>query len=581
MSDNRLEIRRIRILSAMIVLIMATFAIRLYYLQVIQHDYYVEQANDEQLKRLVIPAQRGEIYAMNGTEPVKLVMNGTVYTVFADPPLVKNRSATADALREIVGGNLRPGFEKLMERKDSRYQVLATDVSRTQAEMLKGKRLQGIGFQAVTKRIYPEGQLASQVLGFVDNSGVGRYGVESYLNSRLTGRDGLLQAVTDVSNVPLSIGGRNINIPPKNGEDVVLSIDRNVQAYAEQALANGLKRTGASNGSVLVMDPSTGRVMAMANLPTFSPASLDKVNDLAVFNNDTISSPYEPGSDIKTLTMSVGLDKGVIRPDSTYVNTDSIQVGDRTISNATKGQIGTITMQHALNYSLNTGMVTVAQRLGDGRQITREARETMHQYFHDRFGLGSLTGIELANEARGIVISPDDIDGNAVRYSNMSFGQGMDVTMLQVASAFSALMNGGTYYQPTVIAGHMDGDGQFQPNAPHIKRARVVSPQTSTDIKAMVHEARQAFYAQNDRPNYYIGGKTGTSQTLRDGHYVDDETIGTYLGFGGAYDEVPKYVIMVRVSGRNMKLSGGTDAMPIFTDISNWLLDYLKVKPKN
>lgn len=391
----------------------------------------------------------------------------------------------------------------------------------------------------------------------------------------------MLQSVTDVSNVPLTIGDKNINQPAKNGDNVVMTVDRNIQAYSEKALAAGLERTKATHGSVMVMDPQSGKVLAMANLPTYKPAEYNKVQDGSAFNNGTVSVPYEPGSDVKTLTMAVGLDKGVVGPNSTYNNTDSIKVEDRTISNATKGQTGNITFQHALNYSLNTGFVTVAQRLGDGNNITLQARNTIYDYFHNKFGLGEPTGIEVANEAKGTVIPPTDQDGGAVRYSNMAFGQGLDVTMVQVCAAFSTIINGGTQYKPTVLAGTISDDGlDFTPASAKPHQTGVISPEASNTVRSMIHDARSAFYAGSDRPGYYIGGKTGTSQTIENGKYVDDQTVGTYLGFGGDSQATPRYVIMVQVSGKHMNLEGNKHAMPIFTDISNWIIDYMKLQPK-
>jgi cell division protein FtsI/penicillin-binding protein 2 len=572
---------RSQILAILLFAIMAVFVARLFYLQVVRHDYYVELANKEQLKQLVIPAQRGEIYALDSGNPVKLVLNETVYTAFVDPKVVGEPEKIIDLIHRVAGGNARPDLDKLLAKKETRYQIVATKVSQKQAEMMKKENLRGLGFQKTSQRVYPEGQLAAQTLGFVDNEGKGKYGVEGELNDRLVGTDGLLQSVTDISNVPLTIGDNNINKPAKNGDNLVLTVDRNIQSYAEKALAEGMKKSGATMGSAMVMDPQTGEVMAMANLPTYNPGEYNKVQDIAAFNNGTISAPYEPGSDIKTLTMATGLDKGVIRPDSTYNNTDSIKVEDRTIGNATKGQTGVITMQHALNYSLNTGMVTIAQRLGDGSNITRAARDTMYEYFHDRLRLGERTGIELANEAKGTIIPPTDVDGGAVRYSNMAFGQGMDVTMVQVCAAFSTIINGGTYYQPTVIAGTMSDDGtDFRPAQAKPSQQNVISAGASETVRQMIHQARTAFYANQDRLGYFTGGKTGTSQTLRDGKYVDNETVGTYLGFGGSSAQELKYVIMVQVSGKNMNLEGGKHAMPIFTDISNWLIDYLKLQPK-
>lgn len=557
---------------------MALFVARLFYLQIIMHDSYVAQAAAEQVKPLTIPAKRGLVYAMDGDQPVQLVMNQTVYTIFADPTTVSDPAKVKDVVRRVAGGNLRPDLDKLLSRKDTRYQILGTKLTRQQAEMIKTEKLAGVGFQEVSQRVYPEGSLASQTLGFVNSEGKGQYGIEEALNARLTGRDGLLKSVTDVSGVPLTIGNQNVNKPAKNGDNIALTIDRNIQAYTEKALKAGLDRSHAQSGSVIVMDPQTGKVMAMANLPTYNPAEYTKVTDAAAFNNEVVTTPYEPGSDIKTFTMAAGLDKGVIQPDTTYNNTDYIKVEDRVISNATKGHTGNITMQTGLNYSLNTSVVTVARLLGDGNTITDSARRTLYEYFHNRFAFGKLTGIEVAGEQPGIIISPEEQEGNAVRYSNMTFGQGMDLTMIQVATAFGALVNGGTYYQPTVIAGTVDASGNLTPAAPKGKRTGVISAETSDKIHTMIHEARNAFYGGNDRKGFDIGGKTGTSQTLKNGKYVDNETIGTYLGYGG--DTKPRYVIMVEVSGKGMNLQGNKDAMPIFTDISNWMIDYLKLQPK-
>lgn len=569
---------RTKLLAMIVIGLMAVFIVRLFYLQIIKHGDYVAEAMQEQVKRLTIPAKRGLIYAMDGEKPVKLVMNETVYTLFADPQIIKNPDKALDTVRKVAGGNMQPHADELIKKSDTRYQILAKKLTRKQAEMIKKEQITGIGFQEESQRVYPEGGLAAQTLGFVNAENNGQYGVEGKLNDRLTGKDGMLQSVTDVSSVPLTIGNKNINKPAQDGENIVLSIDRNVQSYAEKALAEGIKQSKAQKGSVMVMDPQTGRVLAMANQPTYKPEEFTKVTDATAFNNAAVSVPYEAGSVIKTLTVATGLDKGVIEPNSTYVNTDKIKVGDKIIGNATKGQTGTITIQKALDYSLNTGMVTVAERLGDGT-INKQSRDTMYEYFHDRFGLGKVTGIEVAGEAQGDVISPNSPGGNAVQYATMSFGQGMNVTMTQVAAAFCSIINGGTYYKPTVIAGTMDADGQkFTEAQPQVVQQGVISAQASNKVRAMIHEAREKFHGSKDRAGYEVGGKTGTSQTIINGRYVDEQTIGSYLGYGG--DDTPRYVIMVQLSGKDMNLEGGKHAMPIFTDISNWMIDYMKLQPK-
>lgn len=567
---------RIRFLAISCIALMAVFVLRLFYLQVIEHGKYVALARQEQEKRLVIPAERGEIYLMDDGKPVKAVMNQTVYTMFVDPSMMDDPKGVMKAVREIAGGNAVEGFAERLD-DDTQYVAVAKQVTRTQAELVKKRGLKGVGFQAESKRVYPENSLASQTLGFIDFDGNGQYGVESKFDTDLKGKDGLLQTITDVANVPLTIGDENIDIPAKKGTDMVLTIDRSIQAYVEQALADGLKRTGADAGSAIVMDPNNGKIMAMANLPTYDPGNLADIKSFAQVNNGVVATPYEPGSVMKTFTLATGIDMGAIKPDSTYVNTDYIKVDDRVISNASKGQTGTITLQHALNWSLNTGMVTVAQRLGNNSSIDYKARSTMYDYLHGKFRLGELTGIEVAGEARGRIISPKEAEGNAVRYSNMSFGQGMDLTMVQVAASFSALVNGGTYHQPTVLEGTMK-EGELVRAPGKASYPGIIKASTSRDMRGMIVGARNAFHGADDRKGYEIGGKTGTSQTIVNGSYENGQTVATYLGFGG--DSKPKYVIMVQVSGKNKNLAGNKDAMPIFTDISNWMIDYLKLQPK-
>lgn len=555
--------------------------LRLFFLQIIQHDHYVALANEEQVKKLVIPAHRGMIYALDGDTPVPLAMNQQVYTLFADPTVVDEPQKVEQAVRDIAGGNLIvDDIQKALadsRAEKSMYRVLAKNVSLRQAELIKSKKLKGVGFQEVSKRVYPEGDMAAQTLGFVNNEGKGQYGVEQSLNERLTGKDGLLKSVTDVANVPLSIGKDNIRNDPVDGDNIVLTIDRNIQAKAQEALLAGLERSGATHGSVLVMDPNTGKVLALADYPTYNPAEFTKVQDEQVFRNIATTEPYEPGSVLKTFTVATGIDKGVIDAQSTFYNTDKIQVEDRTITNALKGITGTITMQRALDNSLNTGMVTIAQRLGDGKSINKGARDTLYDYFHNRLGLGERTGVEIANEQKGILISPNDVQGNAVRYSNMAFGQGLNVTMMQVAAGFSAIINGGTYHSPTVIAGTYD-NSQLKPENNSQTRQNVISASASAQAREMIHQARAGF-TNTDTPGYYVGGKTGTSQTLENGQYISTQTVGTYLGFGGT-DAESKYVIMVQVSGKNMNLEGNKHAMPIFTDLSNWLLGYYQLQPR-
>ena len=577
MKSKLKKMSRTNILGLALLLAFSAIVVRLFQLQIIDNEKYLALADAEQMKRFEIPAQRGLIYAMDGKTPTKLVMNESIYTVFADPQMIKDdeKSEIISKIKEVAGGNVRDGFESLLDKKESRYQILATKISRKQAEMIKESDFTGIGFQETSQRVYPEGQLASQVLGFVNSEG-GQYGIEGALNDELSGKDGQLKTVTDVSGVPLTIGSRDIDTPAEDGKNVVLSIDRNIQAQAEKILKNKLESSGAKDGSVIVMDPQTGKVMAMANYPTYNPAEFSTVTNASVFTNGTTTSAYENGSVIKSLTMAMGIDTGVASPSDTYYNKDFVEIEDRTIKNAVLGHTGMITFQTAMNYSLNTGMVEIASRLGGG-QINKTARDTMYNYYHDRFGLGEKTGVEVYEE-KGTVISPENAEGNAVRYSNMSFGQGMNTTMIQTASAFSSIINGGTLYKASVINGEITSSGEYKQADAEVRQENVVKSTTSDQIRDVLVMARNSVGTTNDLAGYRVGGKTGTSQTIENGGYVDYQTIGSYLGFGG--NNTPKFVIMVAVSGAGQNLQGVQDAGPIFTELSNWMLTYLKIQPE-
>jgi cell division protein FtsI/penicillin-binding protein 2 len=573
---------RSRSLIALICLVGAVFVIRLFYLQVIQHGYYESEALKEHVTKFTIAAKRGAIYAHDGSAKyAPLVLNEPVYTAYADPRYVKEADKVANVLRRVAGGNLVDKFEDGLRATDRQYVVLAKGLNKHQAELIKAEDLSGIGLQESEKRVYPEGQLAAQVLGFVNNDGKGQYGIEEGINNTLAGEDGQLKAITDVHGIPISIGQQSIQVSPKDGKNVVLTIDRTIQHKVETALKEGLEHAKATKGSIIVVDPNNGHVLAMANMPTYNPNDFAKKTDFSVFQNRTVSDPYEPGSVIKSLTMGMGLNEGVIQPDTTYNNTGSVQIADATIKNVLRNPRGAITMTQVLQYSFNTGAVFVVQQLGGG-DINRVAKQKVYEYFDSHYFFGHPTGIELAGDISGKVIPPDDPDGGPVRYANMAFGQGVTMSMAQVTAAFSAAINGGVYYTPQVVDGYLDADGHITTKPSNIRKTNVITAEASAKLRTMLHNARiKSSISRGDKHGYITGGKTGTAQVYdpATGKYSDTETIGSYLGFGG--QDKPQYVIMVRVDDSRIGGYSGSDAAaPIFTNISNWMLDYLQIQPR-
>lgn len=580
---QRLIIRsRTGYLAIVLLVAMAAFVLRLFQLQILQYGKYTELARASQQRQFVIPAERGKIYMMDGKTPVPVVLNQATYTVIADPQAVddKERNQIITSMREIAGGEMTDGVAERLANKKSRYEVLAKNITRTQAEKLKEKNFAGVLYQQGSVRSYPEGGLGAHVLGFVNVAGEGQYGVEGSLNSRLKGQDGLLQSVTDVRNVPLTVGKNNMRIEAKSGDNLALTVDRNIQSQAELALKKGIEAVNATEGSAVIMNPKNGQILALANYPTYNPAEFNKQKNAAVFMNSASMVPFEPGSIIKSFSFATAIDKGAVTPSSTYNNTDCIKVADRTMCNALRGLNGTTTIQGAFNNSLNVGTITAIRKLGNGSQINLAARQVLYEYYHDKFGFGQKTGIELG-EASGYIYPPDSVEGNEVRYSAMTYGQSMNLTMVQVAAGFSSLVNGGQYYKPTVLRGVIDVYGNLKSSESKSIR-QTVSGDTSSQMRTMLATARQSsFLSKSDKPGYEIGGKTGTSEAVVNGSYTQKETIATYIGYGGGKNGA-EYVIMVRVAapGKGINLQGNLHAGPIFTDISNWMIDYMKIAPK-
>lgn len=575
--------RRTRFLMGLIFALGIVFIARLFFLQVLQHDYYRAQAELEHTTKFSIPASRGLIYAHDGTDKfAPLVLNEPVFTVYADPMYVKEAGKITETMRRVAGGNVVDNFEQNLQDGQLRYTVLARQVSKTQADLIKKENLAGVGFQEETKRVYPENQLASQTLGFVNGEGEGQYGLEQAYNQELAGKDGQLKAVTDVNGIPISVGANSVQTPPQNGRNLVLTVDRNIQAKTEQFLKSGLDRAKATKGSILVMDPNNGHILAMANWPTYNPNDFKNITDYEIFSNRAISNPYEPGSVIKALTMGVGLNEGKIQPNTTFNNTTAIKVQDATIRNVLTSPTGNVTMTQVLQYSFNTGAVQVLKWLG-GDDINQNGKQRLFDYFTNHYLFNQKTGIALAGEAAGDIVPPGDAQGGDVRYANMTFGQGMSATMIQVLSAFAATVNGGTYYQPQIVDGYLADDLKTFTSVPSaIKKADVISQDASAKLRQMLHDARTgSSSASGEKGGYFMGGKTGTAQVYdpKTGNYSETETIGSYLGFGGK--DKPGYVIMVRVDdARNGGYSGSAAAAPIFTELSNWMLDYLQIQPK-
>lgn len=573
-------VRRARLIYGLLLAVCAVFVVRLFYLQVIRHDYYSKAAQEYQLKEYQIPAERGVILAQNGSGTTPLVLNEVKYTLFADPVYIKDAGKTAAELAKLSNGDAGK-YAELLKTKDTRYVVLAKKLDKGQAEAIGKLNILGVGTREASYRTYPQGQLAAQLLGFVNEDGDGQYGLEQFMDARLAGRPGELRAITDARGVPLVSSPDNVVIGPEKGETVTLTIDIGMQRQAEDLLKAGLERAQSASGSVIIMDPNSGAVKAMANYPTYDPAKVSEVSNLADLSNAAVNSPLEPGSIMKSLTAAAAIDQGVVAPDTAFYDPGYVMVGDRKITNV-RSTTGTQTVESTLVNSLNTGAVWLLKQIGRG-DINERARMTWHDYMSKRYFLGQPTGIEQAGEAEGYVPAPEDNDqGINVTYANTAFGQALSATPLQMSAAFSSIVNGGTYYQPALVHSERGSDGKEHVRQPVVKKDNVISSSASSQVVTLLERVVRQNIASATRAGYRVGGKTGTAEFTNpaDGTYYKDRFNGTYMGFVGG--DRPEYVIVVRVNEPKIAgFAGSAAAAPIFRDMTNMLLDNFGVTPKS
>jgi len=580
------SIKRIRIWYAGLFIILAIFALQLFNVQVLQYNHYKNEALSDQLKQYQIPATRGIIEAHEGSSIVPLVLNQKLYTLFADPPLIKNVEKASAQVANIIGGSAS-NYANLMKTKNTQYVVLANKINPDQNTKILALKDAGLGTQGLDYRVYPDGSLASQVLGFVNESGQGNYGIEQALNSELSGKAGQLKAITDANGVPLAASKNNVEKAPVNGSNVVLTLNLSMQEQLEQILKNDYKSTQSQGLSAVIMDPNSGAVDAMANFPTYNPNNYQSVNNPALFENAAVTNAIEPGSTMKILTTAAALDQGVIQPDTSFYDpahwvVDGFNITDIEQDGGAREQ----NIASVLNLSLNTGATWMLMQMGGG-QINFKARSALYNYLTNHYMLGKPTGIEQGYEAVPTVTPPQDNgSGIDLTYANMSFGQAIQLTALQMAAADSAVLNGGTYYKPHLVDQYIKSNGQVVVNKPVAESTNVVSPKVSQELQPLMEYVVQqhllaGFPYLNFPANYIVGGKTGTAQIAQPGGgYYANKYNGTYVGFVGG--DKPQYVIVVYNIQPNVPGYAGTyGGQPVFSDIAHMLINNSFVTPKS
>lgn len=567
---------RIQIIEWMLFVIFVVFMARLFYLQVLRGSHYSKLAIANQEKQYEIPAKRGTIYARDGDKTIPLVLNEKRYRLVADPSLIKKNEETAEALKNFAD---KDKTKKLLENKDLRYAILAKKLTESQATDIRKLELAGVFLEETSQRIYPQGSLAATLLGFVDDEAEGKYGLEQALNKQLKGTPGKVKAITDHNGVPLLASGDNLETNAVDGDEIILSIDLGMQQQVEEILKNGLTNANSKSGGIIVMRPENGEVVAMASYPTYDPAKYEDQKDPAIFINSNVGAPYEVGSVMKPLTVAAALDSDSVNANTTFYDPGYVIADGKTITNVEEdGGAGTRTLELIITMSLNTGASQMLKYMGGG-DFSKAGRERWHDYLINHYRFGQKTGIEQGYEEAGIVPDPNDGFGLNIRYANTTFGQGTSETPIQMASAFSALVNGGTYYRPTLIHATKSNNGDEKLRQPEVLGNNVIKQADSKLVMGYMQTLVERFYSAAARPGYKVGGKTGTAQIADpNGGYYADRFNGSFVGYIGG--DKPEYVVFVRVDDPKVQGYAGLKAAgPIFVTTAQMLLNNFNIQP--
>ncbi len=600
---------RLNFLLAGFFLGFAAVIFRLFQIQVIGHEKYYKMGRDQYQRVKNIPAVRGNIYSTDGS-----LLAGTVdnYLMYGEPKVVKSKADVSHTLAEYLSIQEQIKAAELQALSDKNLNTEKTDegskdpfpkydfeyfykrifdslsldlywvplwrnLNHDQMLDIDAMAIEGIGFEKEPSRYYPEDTLASHVIGFIASNEkgekVGYNGIEGHFNEDLQGKPGRIVEEIDAMGNPI-LAGSYRESEPMQGRDVVLTIDRSVQYIVEKMLKDGVEKYDAVSGTVIVMDPYTGGVIAMANYPTYHPTdfSPDKESETEGFDghrkkverkNLAIQQTYEPGSVMKPMTVSAAVDLGLVSANTTYEDNGPVYYSGYKIDNWDGKHHGTLTITRLLELSNNIGASWVGHKVG---------AEKLRSYLSD-FGYGTVTGIELQGEDTGTLHEAST--WSDVGLANISFGQGISATPLQVLNAFNVIANGGTLYQPNIISGINDGTNLLQINPKPIRR--VISEETSKEMVKMLESAAESgeakYYVIKD---YKIAGKTGTAQVPEAGGYADDKTNATFVGFLSGEKRIS---MIVKLEEPKSSVYAALTSVPLWMDILNELVKYYGIAP--
>ncbi|MFV0130329.1 peptidoglycan D,D-transpeptidase FtsI family protein [Streptomyces sp. HMX112] len=586
---------RLRLVSLGLTLVMLAFVVRLLQVQAVDADAYAARAEKNRYLSHKLTAERGEITDRAG---IALATSVDAYDITADPKMfTPGESRTPDApeqaaalLAPILGADPAELVRKLKAPK-SRYTLLARrqtpqvwnqikDLKNVFAEKARAEKakggpgvsvLAGVFNEPSSKRVYPNGTLAAGILGYVNTDGRGGGGLESMLDKELAGKDGqITYAQSGGRRVPTA-GARETPAVP--GSDIELTIDRDIQWAAQQAITQQVEQSRADRGYVIVQDARTGEVLAMANAPGFDPNDLSRA-DSAAMGNAALQDAYEPGSTSKVMSMAAVLEEGVATPGTHVVVPNRLHRGDRLFKDDIDHPTWYLTLNGVLAKSSNIGTILATGQLGATQE---EANQVLHSYLR-KFGLGRPSGLGYPGETSGILAKPQD--WSTSQQYTIPFGQGLSLNAMQAASVYSTIANGGVRVEPTLVRGVKGPDGRFTP-APAPKRTRVVSEKTARTLATMLESVvgnEEGTGTKAAIPGYRVAGKTGTANRV-------DPQLGRYKGYtasfaGFAPADKPRVTVYCAIQNPTSgSYFGGQICGPIYKKVMEFALKTLQVPP--
>ena len=566
---------RLRIYTIVSFVLFIVLISRFFYWQIIRSKDLSDEVRPQHEKKSIEVAYRGKILASDGTV---LVGQADSWNLFAEPKRMINSNSDAEKLSQLLvedvydtkmlGEEVRR-IESLVSDKNKSWVPLKNRLTTEVKDQIEAQKIEGIGFDRDEVRVYPEASAAAQLLGFLGKNDIsenqGYFGIEGFYHTTLSASYGIEKRETDLRGLPI-LFGQSKSVPSYSGADLVTYIDKGVQLMAEEELKNGVEKYGAVNGSVVVIDPSTGGVLAMASVPSFDPRKYwEYANDL--FLNPVISASFEPGSVFKIITMAAGLDSNAIDVDTKCdICSGPLRMGEYTIHTWNDQYFPESSMTDIIVHSDNVGMVFVAQKTGIDKNL---------QYL-EKFGLGKKTEIDLQGE-----MTPQlrkEKDWKEIDLATSSFGQGIAVTPIQMISAVNVIANDGVSIKPKVVKQITVGDKVYTVQDSETGH-RVISKNTADEITQMMVEA--AKYGESKwtyKRGYGVAGKTGTAQIPISGHYDAEKTVASFVGFAPYRN--PKFIMLVTLREPKSSQWASETAAPLWYNIAERLFLHFGITPQ-